>query len=195
MAKLIKLAALSPKHLNLNGDLGNLLVLKKRLGWRGVNSSITHLKGSEDFSEFDFILVGHGSTAAWTQLLTETPGLMTGLVKYIKNGGALLAVASAADLLQPLLTGVEVIRGEWVSKFVQSEAVVGYLNSASKSDFLFWIENSLLTQLHGPLLAKNPALADEIISRNDWSDVGVGSPELKEIDQLAIQSRKIAFES
>jgi CobQ-like glutamine amidotransferase family enzyme len=192
--KTIKLAAISPTHLNLNGDLGNLVVLKKRLELRGVHSEIVFLSGDEDLSKFDFVLVGHGSKSAWAELLSLRPSLLKQLESFSREGGALLAVASAADLLQPLLTGDEVLSGDWVSEFVDVAGVVGYLNTTSKAPVIQWTRNTLLTQLHGPVLAKNPSLADEIIERNGWIGESSASPEIAELDELAKQSRKIAFE-
>jgi len=192
--KTIKLAAISPTHLNLNGDLGNLVVLKKRLELRGVHSEIVFLSGDEDLSKFDFVLVGHGSKSAWAELLSLRPSLLKQLESFSREGGALLAVASAADLLQPLLTGDEVLSGDWVSEFVDVAGVVGYINTTSKAPVIQWTRNTLLTQLHGPVLAKNPSLADEIIERNGWIGESSASPEIAELDELAKQSRKIAFE-
>ena len=194
MSRVIRLGAISPTHLNLNGDLGNLLVLKKRLEWRNVESSIEHLNGSEDLNGFDFILVGHGSNAAWKQLLDSRSDLLEKLVSYVESNGALLAVASAADRLQPLLTGVEVTFGDRVSEFLDVDGVVGYKNSGGRRENLSWYKNALLTQLHGPVLAKNPDLADEIISSNGWADIALRSQELDDVDELATQSRKTAFE-
>jgi CobQ-like glutamine amidotransferase family enzyme len=194
VSKAIRLGAISPTHLNLNGDLGNLLVLKKRLEWRKVESSIEHLNGSEDLDDFDFILVGHGSNAAWKQLLDSRSDLLGKLVSYVESDGALLAVASAADRLQPLLTGVEVTFGDRVSEFLDVDGVVGYKNSGSEGENVSWYKNALLTQLHGPVLAKNPDLADEIISSNGWADIALRSKELDAVDELAAQSRKTAFE-
>lgn len=194
MSKVIRLGAISPTHLNLNGDLGNLLVLKKRLEWRKVESSIEHLNGSEDLNNFDYILVGHGSNAAWKQLLDSRSDLLDKLVTYVESGGAVLAVASAADRLQPLLTGVEVTFGDRVSEFLDVDGVVGYKNSDRKGENLSWYKNALLTQFHGPVLAKNPKLADQIILSSDWADIALRSKELDAVDELAAQSRKTAFE-
>jgi CobQ-like glutamine amidotransferase family enzyme len=192
--KVIKFAAISPTHLNLNGDLGNLLVLQKRLAWRNVKSSITELSESDSLAGFDYVFVGHGSPAAWSQLFSLNPRFLEDVASYINNGGGLLAVASAADHLQKLLSGELVSRGEWQSRFVEQDEVVGYLNTDSKSDYLVWHRNALLTQLHGPIFAKNPGLADEVISRNGWADVSQNSDELLEVDALAAQSRKTAFD-
>lgn len=194
MPKVIKFAAISPTHLNLNGDLGNLLVLQKRLAWRNVKSSITELSESDSLAGFDYVFVGHGSPAAWSQLFSLNPRFLEDVASYINNGGGLLAVASAADHLQKLLSGELVSRGEWQSRFVEQDEVVGYLNTDSKSDYLVWHRNALLTQLHGPIFAKNPGLADEVISRNGWADVSQNSDELLEVDALAAQSRKTAFD-
>ena len=194
MSKVIRLGAISPTHLNLNGDLGNLLVLKKRLEWRNVESSIEHLNGSEDLNDFEFILVGHGSNAAWKQLLDSRSDLLGKLVAYVESDVALLAVASAADRLQPLLTGVEVTFGDRVSEFLDVDGVVGYKNSGSQGENLSCYKNALLTQLHGPVLAKNPELADQIISSNGWADIALRSQDLDAVDELAAQSRKTAFE-
>jgi CobQ-like glutamine amidotransferase family enzyme len=192
--KVIKFAAVSPTHLNLNGDLGNLLVLQKRLAWRNVKSSITELSESDSLAGFDYVFVGHGSPAAWSQLFSLNPRFLEDVASYINNGGGLLAVASAADHLQKLLSGELVSRGEWQSRFVEQDEVVGYLNTDSKSDYLVWHRNALLTQLHGPIFAKNPGLADEVISRNGWADLSQNSDELLEVDALAAQSRKTAFD-
>jgi len=194
VSKVIRLGAISPTHLNINGDLGNLLVLKKRLEWRNVESSIEHLNGSEDLNDFDYILVGHGSNAAWKQLLDSRSDLLGKLAAYAESDGALLAVASAADTLQPLFTGVEVTFGDRVSEFLVVDGVVGYKNSANQGENLSWYKNALLTQLHGPVLAKNPELADQIISSNGWADIALRSKELEAVDELAAQSRKTAFE-
>jgi CobQ-like glutamine amidotransferase family enzyme len=194
VSKVIQLAAISPEHLNLNGDLGNLLVLKKRLALRGVESEISFLSGHESLQNFDLVLIGHGSKAAWVQLLSNCSELIDNVVTYVKGNGAILAVASAMDILKPALTGVEVVIGNWTSEFVADGTTVGYLNSSSKGPLVQWYQNALLTQLHGPILAKNPLLADEIISRNGWTDIAVTLPALDELDALAEQSRRIAFE-
>jgi CobQ-like glutamine amidotransferase family enzyme len=44
-------------------------------------------------------------------------------------------------------------------------SVLGYRNCASSLPDVAWIQNVLVTALHGPVLAKNPILADEILSR------------------------------
>ena len=44
MSKVIRLASLYPKHLNLNGDLANISILQKRLEWFGIKSEVSSLE-------------------------------------------------------------------------------------------------------------------------------------------------------
>ena len=74
------------------------------------------------------------------------------------------------------------------------EGVVGYLNSDSSNKESQWHKNTLLTLLHGPVLAKNPALADELIHRMGI-EVNSDSKEFSKIDELAEASRRTAFEN
>jgi CobQ-like glutamine amidotransferase family enzyme len=96
--------------------------------------------------------------------------------------------------LYPALTGLDVAKGNWVSQSIDVDGVIGYKNSDSKTSDFEWHINALLTQLHGPLFAKNPSLADEFISRNGWADVSLSNGSLDELDALSDLSRKTAFE-
>jgi CobQ-like glutamine amidotransferase family enzyme len=195
VSKVIKLAALFPKHLNLNGDHGNLLVLQKRLQWSGVKAEIVPVTSTESLSQFDFVLVGHGSKAAWVEVLRHDSTFVKNLVALIESGKTALLVASACDQISEALTGSQSEPTEHRSEFVKTEeGVVGYLNSDSSNKELQWHKNTLLTLLHGPVLAKNPALADELIHRIGI-EVKRESKEFSKIDELAEVSRRIAFEN
>ena len=195
MAKVLKLAALFPKHLNLNGDHGNLLVVQRRLKWLGVAAEVIPVTNSTNLSDFDFVLVGHGSKAAWDEILRLDTDFVNNLVSYIESGKPALVVASAYDLVSKNLLGKQNEQQEHRSLFVKtSEGVVGYVNSSSKASELVGHKNSLLTLLHGPLLAKNPKLADELIHRMGI-EVNSDAKGFALIEELAAASRRIAFEN
>lgn len=195
MSKVIKIAALFPKHLNLNGDHGNLLVIEKRLKWTGVTAEIVPVTSTASLSEFDFVLCGHGSKAAWVDVIRLDPSYVRNLVAFIEAGKTALLVASAYDLMSEALTGLQRTSIEHRSEFVKTEdGVVGYLNSDSSNKELQWHKNALLTLLHGPVLAKNPALADELILRMGI-EVKSDAKEFSLIDEFAEASRRIAFEN
>jgi hypothetical protein len=195
VSKTLKLAALFPEHLNLNGDHGNLLVLQKSLKWLGITAEIVPVTSSEGLVEFDFVLVGHGSKAAWADVLRLDSSFVQNVVAYIESGKTALVVSSGVDLISKELFGVENGRIEHRSLFVKTEqGIVGYLNSDSNADELQWHRNAVLTLLHGPVLAKNPDLADELIQRMGIQ-IKVETKEFSDIRVLAEASRRIAFEN
>ena len=195
MAKVLKLTALYPRHLNLNGDHGNLLVLQKRLKWLGTAAEVVPVTNSTNLANFDFVLVGHGSKAAWDEILRLDTDFVGNLVSYIESGKPALVVASAYDLISEKLLGKEILQVEHRSLFVKaSDGVVGYVNSSSNANELTWHKNSLLTLLHGPLLAKNPKVADELIHRMGI-EVNGEAKQFALIEELAAASRRIAFEN
>ena len=195
MAKVLKLAALFPKHLNLNGDHGNLLVVQRKLKWLGVAAEVIPVTNSTNLSDFDFVLVGHGSKAAWDEILRLDTDFVNNLVSYIESDKPALVVASAYDLVSKNLLGKQNEQLQHRSLFVKtSDDVVGYVNSDSQASELVWHKNALLTLLHGPLLAKNPKLADELIHRMGI-EVNSDAKEFALIEELAEASRRIAFEN
>jgi CobQ-like glutamine amidotransferase family enzyme len=194
VSRVLKFAALYPEHLNLNGDHANLLVLQKRLKWRGVVAEIIPIMKPSSLSEFDFILLGHGSVAAWDEVQSIDPELLPNIVKLLNSNRPLLAVGSGYIKVMEVLASDSVTTGDHVSEFRNFEGVVGYLNSDSELPEVTWIGNSMLTLFHGPVLAKNPAVADEIISKSNWCDTTLSSSQLMTVDEFAEASRHIAFE-
>jgi CobQ-like glutamine amidotransferase family enzyme len=172
---IIQLVALFPDHLNLNGDLANIRVLQKRLAWRGVTSTVSLVdKNGTIPSDADFILLGHGSEAAWVDLAKDLERLRPKLINAFESGVAGLAVASGYERLFDQnetpsigLIQAKVLRTERTSRFVlatlDGQEALGYLNSDAQLEPLMRIKNVIGTLLHGPVLAKNAWLAELII--------------------------------
>jgi CobQ-like glutamine amidotransferase family enzyme len=172
---IIQLVALFPDHLNLNGDLANIRVLQKRLAWRGVTATVSLVdKNGTIPTDADFILLGHGSEAAWVDLAKDLERLRPKLISAFESGVAGLAVASGYERLfdqneTPTigLIQAKVLRTERTSRFVlatlDGQEALGYLNSDAQLEPLMRIKNVIGTLLHGPVLAKNAWLAELII--------------------------------
>ena len=194
MPRILKFAALYPKHLDLNGDHGNLLVLQKRLQWRDVEAEIVPVVKVQDLAEFDFILLGHGTNDAWAEVLKLDPELISRVVDFSRAGKPVMAISSGYEHLIQQLEPAKAQHSEHVSEFREVDGVVGYLNTDVVLPEVRMIGQTLLTLLHGPLLAKNPELADKIISDAGWCDVSLTNKQVQAVDELAKASRKIAFE-
>jgi len=193
VSKNLVLGSLFPDDLNLNGDQANLLVIQKRLRLQDVTSQIVEV-ASSDLGEVDLLFLGHGSIAAWDFIDKHHPRAMSDIASYFQSGKPLFAVSSGA--LRVLgQTGRKFTEGDHRSEFVDVDGIVGYLNSPVQ-DFIFEkIQNSWFTLLHGPVLAKNPGLADQICTELGWVVQPKTSETLLRLDELADASRKIAFES
>ena len=159
MSKVIRLAALYPNHLNLNGDLANLAVLQKRLEWYGVEAEVVYVEKSTDLTKFDVVLLGHGSRDAWVQLENIDPELIPSVAALVLSGTKVMAVSSGYEMLIETLEGLVVKHSERVSEFRNHDGIVGYVNSEAELEPIRWIQNSLFTLLHGPVFAKNPDLS------------------------------------
>ena len=56
----IKIAHLYPKLLNIYGDIGNILTLKKRCEWRNIEVEIDEINTGDNISEHDIYFIGGG---------------------------------------------------------------------------------------------------------------------------------------
>ena len=194
MSKVIRLAALYPNQLNLNGDLANLLVLQKRLDWFGIAAEVVHVEKPTDLSAFDVVLLGHGSRDAWAQLEEIDPALIASVASLVKAGAKVMAVSSGYELLVEAIEGVVVKHSERVSEFRDQDGIVGYVNSEAELELIRWIENSLFTLFHGPVFAKNPDLADKFLASLIAGVAGTQNEYFAKVSELAEASRKTAFE-
>ena len=193
MSKVIRLAALYPNHLNLNGDLANLAVLQKRLEWYGVEAEVVYVEKSTDLTKFDVVLLGHGSRDAWAQLEDIDPELIPSVAALISNGTKVMAVSSGYEILSEAIEGLVVKHSERVSEFRNHDGIVGYVNSEAELEPIRWIQNSLFTLFHGPVFAKNPDLADKFLG-SLIAGLVPKNEHFSKISGLAEVSRKTAFE-
>lgn len=187
---MIKLVGLFPRHLNLNGDFGNLTVLSKQLEWRGVEFEV-HLAESlhEIPVDASFILLGHGSAAAWADLSSYFSELKKVLGSALERGAKILAVSSGVEHLFDvtsadsagigLLPGKPVLRertSEFKSFVSDSKQSLGYVNSELELPLFSEDGGLICTLLHGPFLAKSEYL-QELVS-DLCAYAGVECPEL-----------------
>lgn len=199
---MIRLLELYPDHLNLNGDRGNLLVLQRRLEWAEIEVTVSSYQagGSLGGQAPDFVLLGHGSPAAWRQIYADLARIAPTLQTWIDGSTQMLAVSSGFAALHGLLSGLpsEVNKVPRISKFevaeFADEQIVGYKNTDLDLPTIEIFGNLIGTVLHGPLLAKNPKLSEEILS----GILGNGQSENFELSEplknYVEDARKLAIE-
>ncbi|MDO4537652.1 MAG: glutamine amidotransferase [Coriobacteriales bacterium] len=215
---------LYPELLNLYGDTGNILCLRKRLEWRGLAAEVreVHVGDVASFSDVDLVFIGGGSDREQQIVCSYLLKQQTELAAFVADGGVVGAVCGGYQLLghsyllgEEKLPGLGLVdlytdRGEpriigniAVESRVCEQPIVGYENHGGRTHLGADVEplgkvlfgkgndgetgfegclykNVLGTYVHGPLLPKNPGVADWLLARA--LERRYGTPELEPLD-------------
>lgn len=235
MNKSINLMHLYPRDMNIYGDWGNVLTIKRRLEWRGYEVNLINYNPGDTFPEEVDIIVGGGGQDAGQEIIQDDllkigdklkrladnnlPMLMicgmyqlfgksftTGNGTVIKGIGLLDAETVAGHerligniiIRNPsfgLIVGYENHSGQtYLGANVQplGSVVKGAGNNGRDKTEGAIYKNVLGSYLHGPLLPKNPAVADFLIDAavsNKYHNRDDITPD----DTLARAARRIAI--
>jgi hypothetical protein len=150
----IRISHLFPELLNLYGDGGNIICMRKRCEWRGIDVQVqqVHLGNSVQFSDTDIVFIGGGTDREQKIVCGELLAVKQQLHDYVEAGGVLLAVCGGYQLLghnyllgDELVEGVGVIdlkteRGEgrlignvMIQSDICSMPIVGYENHGGRT--------------------------------------------------------------
>lgn len=223
----VRLALVLPDLLGTYGDRGNVLVLERRLAWRGIPSeTITVLSSSQALPEScDLYLLGGGEDVA-QQAAVSFLGRSRGLQRAVAGGSVVLGICGGLQVLGTAFTTGDGLRNHGMG-LVDVETrpgtarAIGEITTRAGLDgvgTLTGFENHLgrtvlgpgarplgtvvrgvgnghdeaegavnghvvCTYMHGPVLARNPALADLLL---EWA-VGeelMPLPEMPELTEL-----------
>lgn len=224
--------------MNLYGDHGNILTLKKRLKWRGIDAEIINhdIDDSTDFSRADIVVGGGGQDAQQDQIQADLLRHKAELASLAEQNVPMLLVCGMYQLFgksfiteadetiegldilpidtkagQARLTGNIVIDSERFGYIVGYEnhsgqthldddssplgqVVLGAGNNADDGHEGIIYRNIIATYLHGPILPRNPQVADYLIAQA-LKNKGIKN-QLEElpIDNLAYLAQKDALE-
>ena len=98
----LKICHLYPDVLNLYGDRGNVLCMKKRLEWRGISCSVTELPigERESLAKFDLFFIGGGQDFEQGLLLDDLrSGKGEDIAAAVRDGAAFLCVCGGYQLM------------------------------------------------------------------------------------------------
>ena len=205
----LNICHLYPDILNLYGDRGNIITMKRRMEDRGIKVNVEGCSIGEtlDANRYDIFFIGGGQDFEQEVLLKDLgTGKAAEIRAAVEDEKTFLAICGGYQLLgnyyktdQGMIKGLELVdmyteqgEGRLISNIIlQSELfdmpVVGFENHGGRT---FIGENKPLgkvlygsgndgktgyegvvyknvigTYLHGPLLPKNPQLADWLVAR------------------------------
>ena len=238
----LRVAHLFPELLNLYGDSGNVLCLRRRMAWRGIEPVIdeVHMGDTPSFAGVDIAFIGGGSDREQRIVCERLLAQVVELRAIVEDGGALLAVCGGYQLLgESYLMGDEKVQGlslvdlytdrgsprlignVVVESRISSQPIVGYENHGGRTHLGPGVEplgkvlyghgndgvpddagvrhegclykNVVGTYVHGPLLPKNPGVADYVISRALDRRYGDGTLEpLDDAEELAANDAMVS---
>ncbi len=233
----LRIAHLYPELLNLYGDGGNILVMRKRLEWRSIGCEVdeVHVDDRPNFSGVDIAFIGGGSDREQKIVCDHLLAEQAELAAFVEDGGVLLAVCGGYQLLgHSYLMGDETVEGLSlvdlytdrgsprligniaVESRISPQPVVGYENHGGRTHLGAGVEpmgrvlhghgndgksgeegclykNVVGTYVHGPLLPKNPGMADYLLSRALERKYGDGALEPLD-DEAELAANSVMFE-
>jgi len=97
----LHIAYLYPAHMNLYGDRGNLLVLRRRAEWRGWTVDVSEVEAGDpvDFAQVDLVLMGGGEDAHQALIAADFVARGRELKAALADGVPALAICGAFQLL------------------------------------------------------------------------------------------------
>src|SRR3989338_1388901 len=133
--------------MNIYGDTGNIICLKKRAEWRGVKVTVKQISLGDKLSggEADLYFFGGGQDQAQIEVAKDLEGSSKGQVlrEEIEQGIPLLSVCGGYQLL-----------GEYYQPNKGEDHKEGCI-----------YKHAIGCYMHGSLLPKNPVLADWLLEK------------------------------
>lgn len=135
----ISIAHLYPKLLNLYGDMGNVITLKKRCQWRGIEVDFEEVNSGDKIKEHDLYFIGGGQDKQQEEVKDELLSNKSELQAQSKDGAVFLGICGGYQLFghyyQPhdkdKLEGISIMDAYTVAG---SKRFIG--NVTVKTDFL-----------------------------------------------------------
>lgn len=234
MSRKVVIAHLYPREMNIYGDMGNIIVLRKRLEWRGYEVEVRAVEEGHgfDFAEADIVFGGGGQDSGQMVMGEDLVRRGEDLRQLAADGAPMLVICGTYQLFGRGFTtmegqeipGIDVFKASTVGGRVR---MIGNITVESRFGKLVGFENhsgqTLLepgqeplgmvlkgfgndpesgregaiagnavgTYMHGPVLPKNPALADYLVLTALRRRYGVH--ELEPLDDgLAVKAAEVA---
>jgi CobQ-like glutamine amidotransferase family enzyme len=208
MARALTLVHLYPREMNIYGDTGNVVVLRRRTEWRGLPVEVVRVGVGDPLPvDADMLLGGGGQDAAQGEIGADFAARGAELRALADDGVVMLAICGSYQMLGHefrtsegrSIKGVGVLDvvtvgqperliGNLVVDTPDAGRLVGYENHSGLTELGAGVrplgrtgtgrgnngrdgtegavrDNVIGTYLHGPVLAKSPRFADELLRR------------------------------
>ena len=152
----LRILHLYPVELGINGDVGNVLTLRRRAEWRGIEVEVVnHDIGSTPPASVDLVHIGSGPVAGQAAVRADLAAITPRLAEWKAAGVPFLAIAGGWQLLGTSLTtpSGKVLEGAGLfasTAVLGDRRVVGEVVVESTLGRVAGFENhSAVTAIHG----------------------------------------------
>ena len=117
MDKMLKICHLYPEVLNLYGDRGNILCMKKRLEWRGIDVVVDEcrLGDNRSLGDYDLFFIGGGQDFEQEVLLSDLrSGKGDEIKKAVEDGKTFLCICGGYQMMGHYYETHEGVRCEFL---------------------------------------------------------------------------------
>ena len=98
--KALRLVHLYPREMNIYGDMGNVLVLRQRLRWRGLPVDVVPVSVGDPFPpDVDILLGGGGQDAAQGEIGADFAARRAELRAMSDDGVVMLTICGSYHML------------------------------------------------------------------------------------------------
>lgn len=138
MTQSLTILQLYPNDMNIYGDWGNTLTLKKRLEWRGINARVLSYNPGDSLpDDIDIIVAGGGQDSGQEKIHADLLSIGSQLKSFADNGMPMLVICGMYQLFGHHFTTIEGKRLDGISVFDavtigKSERLIG--NIITESD-------------------------------------------------------------
>ena len=193
----VTVVLLYPELLGTYGDGGNALVLAQRLRWRGRRADIVEVTAGEPVPESGQIYLMGGGEDGPQALAARELIASRALHRAVEGGAALLAVCAGFQVVGRRFVGPD---GEPHAGRTRlgpgcqplGRVVSGHGNNGDDGGEGGVSGRVVGTYLHGPVLARNPALADHLLASvvGDLEPLDDAEAEVLRKERLAAARRE-----
>lgn len=96
---MLKIAHLYPKLLNIYGDGGNIITLKKRCEWRGIEVQLNEIDVGDNIKEHDIYFIGGGQDLQQIEVSKELQKHKEFLTEERDRGAVFLGICGGYQLM------------------------------------------------------------------------------------------------
>lgn len=97
--KKLRLAHLYPELLNIYGDIGNVMTIKRRCEWRGIEVITDNINAGSDISEHDMYFIGGGQDLQQIEVSKELQKHKDFLIQERDRGAVFLGICGGYQLM------------------------------------------------------------------------------------------------